>query len=75
MNMNSEQIFWINVWKIAAACVITLVVVIGGCTTTERLLISHAISNGADPITARCGIVGQNEREAVLCYSVTQEKK
>ncbi len=75
--MDSESMFWVTVWKIVATSVVLLVAIAGGCTTTERILISKAIEAGVDPIEARCAIVGvrRNQADAAICAIVANKEK
>ena len=65
--MDNENVFWITIWKIIAACIIALIALASGCTVTERILISKAIDSGVSPIEARCGIVGVAQTDAAIC--------
>ena len=65
--MDNENVFWITIWKIVAACIIALVALASGCTVTERILISKAIEAGVDPNEARCAIVGVTQTYAAIC--------
>jgi hypothetical protein len=72
--MNSENEFWITLWKIAATTLIAAILLAGGCATTERVLISKAIEGGTDPIAARCAIAGFGQSDNAICAIVTNNK-
>lgn len=73
--MDSENNFWLTIWKIAAAVAVLLVAICGGCTVTERVLISKAIDSGVSPIEARCGIVGVTQNDAAICGIIASREK
>jgi hypothetical protein len=73
--MDSENNkFWITFWKIAATTLIAVILIGGGCATTERVLISKAIESGTNPIAARCAIAGFGQSDNAICAIVTNNK-
>lgn len=64
--MNGEQ-FWISVWMIVAVCFIVLTLTFGVGASYRSWLVLEAVKLGADPIAARCAIVGQDAYSAGIC--------
>lgn len=56
--MDSDDRFWLGLWKVCAACVLGVAATIGSCTYGESRLVADMVKAGADPIAARCGISG-----------------
>jgi len=74
-----ENRFWLSVWAIAAAVVISL---IGSCTYTTALnrdKLDKAVSNGADPMVTACAlgitVGGSTTADAIICNTLAQNRK
>lgn len=63
-----ENQFWITIWKIVAAVVVTLILTVGGCTVNQQFKIAELVAGGADPLKAQCAIYGAgNTSNATIC--------
>jgi hypothetical protein len=62
-----ENKFWLRLWQTVAVVAAIGILTIGGCTAYESKRVADAIAKGAQPIDARCGIVGTLGGSAVPC--------
>lgn len=54
--MNDEQQFWIAVWKIVGASVVSFVAVCAVSCQATNYHIRSAIESGAKPVEAKCAL-------------------
>jgi hypothetical protein len=66
--------FWINFVRCVIAFFCVLIITAGGCSSYQSALIADAIKNGADPIAARCGVVGPKDPDALCALYVSKPK-
>ena len=50
----NDDAFFLTIWKLIAAVIITIVLSMSGCVMHTNTQISRAIENGADPMKASC---------------------
>ena len=52
--MDSDDLFWLAMWRIGGAVVITLILTIGACDAYTSKLRADLVQAGADPLAIRC---------------------
>ena len=68
--MDSEQKFWTRIWGIAAATLCAIVLTVGGCTMNQSSKVAELVKHGANPVAARCGVIGPSSMEVATCMAV-----
>jgi hypothetical protein len=63
--MDGETRFWVCVWGVVGAVVITLILSIAYNSIQADQLIANAIKSGADPIDAKCAFEGNSSQVCV----------
>ena len=53
-----DNTFWNKFLQLLSVLIAVSVMTVGGCTAYETSLVAKAVMAGAEPIAARCGIVG-----------------
>jgi ABC-type amino acid transport system permease subunit len=56
--MDSDARFWVWVWGVVGAVIITLILSVAYNNVQSNQLIASAIKSGADPIDAKCAFEG-----------------
>jgi len=64
--------FYALCWRVIAACIITLILTIGGCEAYTRSLVAGAIRSGVDPLKVGCAVPGWSERNAICVILATK---
>lgn len=72
--MDDNQ-FWLAIWRTVAAAFCVLIVSIGSCTSYQTHKVGEVIKGGADPLRARCGLLGSDERSGVCSMLAAQAEK
>lgn len=54
----NDNTYWALMWKLLTTIAVVAIVSVASCTAIESARVAEAVKNGADPISARCGIVG-----------------
>lgn len=73
-----ENKFWLSIWALAAAIVLS---VVAGLTYTAALTRDKwekAVANGADPMVTSCALGLANNghaAEAIICNTLAQNRK
>ena len=63
-----DNTYWATIWKLVAISFAALVMTIGGCTVHQQTKVTELVRAGADPIKARCGVVGvTGSSDAAIC--------
>jgi len=70
----SENKFYIFILGLISAIFIVLIATIGACSIYESRLVSEAIKNGVDPISARCAISGSSNSPTMCAISARANK-
>ena len=52
--MDSEEVFWITFWKIAASVTVATILASSGCTISRDMQKRWLVEAGNDPITVGC---------------------
>jgi len=52
--MDSEDMFWLGLWRAVIAGLCLMTAIIGGCCANTELAVSRDIRAGLDPLTVRC---------------------
>ena len=74
--MNSEEKFWLCVWSMVLAFLLTLTVCITVDAYGKRDKWEKAVSNGADPMVIACALDGVNSHsETAICTILAQGRK
>lgn len=65
--MDSEEKFWLVVWSLVAAVVVTiaLCLTITAANTTNK--VAEAVKAGVDPLAAKCALDMPAESSKILC--------
>lgn len=71
--MDQEQTFWLRIWQTIAVLCGVVVLTMTGCTSYESKLVADAISAGANPIDARCGIGGMTNQSTLCAMRASKE--
>lgn len=64
--MDEENIFWVNVWRIAAIVFIAFVLIVSGCTAHRNQLVYDMVKSGASPMEASCAL-SRDDRGMAIC--------
>lgn len=67
-----ESEFWVKVWKIVAATFVALAVTIAGCTAHQVSTVERMTAAGANPLDAKCAVIGSEGNECVLRFAQTK---
>ena len=73
--MDREGRFWLGIWSLAAAVIVTFVCSIAYVNKAKNDQVVEMVKHGADPIKARCAIIGQADlgpNEKALCLGTAQ---
>jgi hypothetical protein len=74
--MNSDDKFWLCVWGMGLAFLLTLTVCITVNAYGKRDKWDKAVSNGADPMVVACALDGVNSHsETAICTILAQGRK
>ena len=74
--MSSDDKFWLSVWGMGLAFLLTLTVCITVNAYGKRDKWEKAVSNGADPMVVACALDGVNDHaEAAICAILAQGRK
>jgi hypothetical protein len=74
--MNSEDKFWLCVWSMVLAFLLTLTVCITVNAYGKRDKWEKAVMNGADPMVIACSLDGVNSHsETAICTILAQGRK
>ena len=72
--MDSEQKFWVCMWGMALAFLITVIVCLTLSGFDRRDKWEKAVSNGADPMVTSCALYGADTSTAI-CTILAQNRK
>ena len=74
--MDSDQKFWICIWSMVLAFLVTLMVCITINAHGKRDKWEKAVSNGADPMVVACALDGvTSHAEIAICTILAQGRK
>lgn len=62
-----ESVFRLRLWQSVIAGIVLAVCALAASSAYDSTLVAQAVKNGADPIRARCGIVGFSNHNAPIC--------
>lgn len=67
--MDNDNKFWIFTWSIIASVLITIILSITTYSFHQANILNEMVKNGADPITARCSLLGSEHApgQAIIC--------
>lgn len=61
--MDSEGIFWVNVWRVVGIAVVCVASVGAGCQSYQTHAVKSMVANGADPLRAACAVASGADRQ------------
>jgi hypothetical protein len=74
-----ENKFWLSVWVIAAAVLVSLIGSHAYTTALNRDKWDKAVSNGADPMVTACAlgitVGGSTTADSIICNTLAQNRK
>ena len=74
--MNSDQKFWLCIWSMVLAFLVTLMVCITVNAYGKRDKWEKAVSNGADPMVASCALYSaETTGDIAICTILAQGRK
>lgn len=73
MNETPERNFYLRIWCLVFAFLVTLVVVNNIRWHHEAKAIERLVTAGADPIAARCAVEGVTQTSQLLCHSAGKQ--
>ena len=74
--MDSEQKFWVFIWGMVLAFLVTLMVCITVNAYGKRDKWERAVSNGADPMVTTCALYqADTTGENAICTILAQNRK
>jgi len=73
--MNSDQKFWLGIWGMVLAFLITLMVCVTINAHGRQDKWDKAVSNGADPMVTACALNGISHSEIAICTILAQGRK
>ena len=73
MNETHELNFYLRIWCLVFAFLVTLVVVNNIRWHHEAKAVERLVMAGADPIAARCAVEGTTDRTQLLCHSAGKQ--
>jgi hypothetical protein len=74
--MDNDQKFWLGIWGMVLAFLVTLMVCITVNAYGKRDKWEKAVSNGADPMVTACALDGANgHAETAICAILVQGRK
>jgi len=74
--MNSDQKFWLGIWRMVLAFFVALMVCITINSYGKRDKWEKAVSNGADPMVTACALDGvTSHAEIAICTILAQGRK
>jgi len=60
--MDSQETFWLNIWRLVGMCVILLCAIIASCDSYQVSL----VASSPDPVATRCAISANANAPACL---------
>jgi len=74
--MDREQKFWLCIWGVSLAFLITVIVCLTLSGFDRRDKWDKAVSNGADPMVATCALYqADTHGETAICTILAQNRK
>ena len=74
--MDNDQKFWVCIWGMVLAFLITLMVCVTVAGFDRRDKLDKAVSNGADPMVTTCALSGADTHgETAICTILAQNRK
>jgi hypothetical protein len=72
--MDSDDVFYTNVWRMVTVMVCTLFLVVGGCSMWRDTLIQEAMIKTANPNAVACVFGGQAAQPLCMLQATQGEK-